>query len=515
MDREMADPVHKPKYPRFQEPKKNSTQPKKKKNAPDRPQPAWLFPPDEENPVLNPKPKSDEKLQRETELRNKSLDYMKRRVHGAPDRPAPPHLLLTLVGAFLTENGFNSTSRLFTNERKARQVLNGWQDNLGQQLEKGMPSLETIFKESYHKWQIARADETSSSGSAQASSSEGSTSSSDDSDSDDSIGSVSKQPARKGPNASDSVTSESDSSDGKTGVKITTGKKKYKIKSKSASKTASSSSSSASSSSSSDTDADDELEPESSISHELAAATKSVNPTLPVLRASELSSTVSKKRKASSSSSDGTSSSDSSTDGKHLTKKSKSSTSASRETTTKSRRDRTSKSSLNAEEETSSSGSESSSSESDTEGHAPTSAIENHQESSVSSSSATISGDTKLPAKSSSSSLSSSSSGTSPDSSSDDSRLSKKALAAAPTPQNIKEHQGAKSTPLAEASAAGMAASHPSNAYQSYNYADRAYQDLSVTRGKGFTKEKNKKKRGSYRGGTIDTAAGKGFKFSD
>jgi len=35
-----------------------------------------------------------------------------------------------------------------------------------------------------------------------------------------------------------------------------------------------------------------------------------------------------------------------------------------------------------------------------------------------------------------------------------------------------------------------------SNAYVPYDYADRAYQDLSVTKGKGFTKEKNKKKRG-------------------
>ncbi|KAK5173398.1 jun-like transcription factor [Saxophila tyrrhenica] len=35
-----------------------------------------------------------------------------------------------------------------------------------------------------------------------------------------------------------------------------------------------------------------------------------------------------------------------------------------------------------------------------------------------------------------------------------------------------------------------------SNNYVPYDYADRAYQDLSVTKGKGFTKEKNKKKRG-------------------
>ena len=36
-----------------------------------------------------------------------------------------------------------------------------------------------------------------------------------------------------------------------------------------------------------------------------------------------------------------------------------------------------------------------------------------------------------------------------------------------------------------------------SNAYIPYDYADKAHRDLIVTKGKGFTKEKNKKKRGS------------------
>lgn len=53
-----------------------------------------------------------------------------------------------------------------------------------------------------------------------------------------------------------------------------------------------------------------------------------------------------------------------------------------------------------------------------------------------------------------------------------------------------------------------------SNAYVSYDYADKAHQDLIVTKGKGFTKEKNKKKRGAYRGGMIDMAP-KGIKFDD
>jgi hypothetical protein len=54
-----------------------------------------------------------------------------------------------------------------------------------------------------------------------------------------------------------------------------------------------------------------------------------------------------------------------------------------------------------------------------------------------------------------------------------------------------------------------------SNAYIPYGYAERAHRDLSVTKGNRFTKEKNKKKRGSYRGGPIDTEAVNSFKFDD
>ncbi|KAH9821076.1 SRP40, C-terminal domain-containing protein [Melampsora americana] len=39
------------------------------------------------------------------------------------------------------------------------------------------------------------------------------------------------------------------------------------------------------------------------------------------------------------------------------------------------------------------------------------------------------------------------------------------------------------------------------------SYGHKAHMDLIVTRGKAFTKEKNKKKRGSYRGGIIDMAS--------
>lgn len=46
------------------------------------------------------------------------------------------------------------------------------------------------------------------------------------------------------------------------------------------------------------------------------------------------------------------------------------------------------------------------------------------------------------------------------------------------------------------------------------DYGNRAHQDLIVTRGAGFRKEKNKKKRGSYRGGEI-TLQSHSIKFTD
>eukprot|EP00730_Choanoeca_flexa_P014190 TRINITY_DN6112_c0_g1_i2.p1 TRINITY_DN6112_c0_g1~~TRINITY_DN6112_c0_g1_i2.p1 ORF type:complete len:121 (+),score=40.41 TRINITY_DN6112_c0_g1_i2:147-509(+) len=43
----------------------------------------------------------------------------------------------------------------------------------------------------------------------------------------------------------------------------------------------------------------------------------------------------------------------------------------------------------------------------------------------------------------------------------------------------------------------------------------KASKDLMVTRGKSFRHEKTKKKRGSYRGGQIDTNKVNSFKFGD
>ncbi|PNY27609.1 Uncharacterized protein TCAP_02466 [Tolypocladium capitatum] len=54
-----------------------------------------------------------------------------------------------------------------------------------------------------------------------------------------------------------------------------------------------------------------------------------------------------------------------------------------------------------------------------------------------------------------------------------------------------------------------------SNGYIPMAYSQRAFDDLVVTKGKGFTKEKNKKKRGSFRGGMIDIHQKKGVYFDD
>jgi hypothetical protein len=53
------------------------------------------------------------------------------------------------------------------------------------------------------------------------------------------------------------------------------------------------------------------------------------------------------------------------------------------------------------------------------------------------------------------------------------------------------------------------------NSFAGHDWGRKAHEDLIVTRGKGFTKEKNKKKKGSYRGGRIDTFALGGIKFDD
>lgn len=54
-----------------------------------------------------------------------------------------------------------------------------------------------------------------------------------------------------------------------------------------------------------------------------------------------------------------------------------------------------------------------------------------------------------------------------------------------------------------------------SNAYIDTDYSRQAHEALIVTKGKGFTKEKNKKKKGGFRGGYIDINDNKSVYFDD
>jgi SRP40, C-terminal domain len=517
-------------------PKLQPQQKKKKKNAPDKPQPAWLFPPDQENPVLNPKPKTDEEAIREMQEREKALNYMKRRVHAVPDRPAPPPQLLTLVGIFLTDFGFNSTSRLFNNERKARQELSGWEDAIGKKIEKGTPTLESIYRDWYREWKIKQKGETSSSESGSETSSE----------SDSGVELSTKQAA----NSSSDDDSEA-SSDGLGGSDVemenASRGKKGKVKNKRIAP-------SSSASTTSESDADDE---EEKVKPVLTVSKKAAN----TVKQAPTNLTVGAminglKRKASSSSSESsksTSSSDeeklpqnkkakttfnSSTapsiknvDTKPTTEESSSSSSGSssasdtesppspEKSTTKASKGLVLEKPVKLAPGPGSSDSASSSvsdSDSESEPPLPTSTTKSEiptkatvkptslVQAPSSDSSATINGDSKKPSVSISSA--------SENSSATSSEFSPKMPAIQKTK---KRHEGAKQTSLAALSAKAPEDSYISNKYQNYDYADRAYKDLSVTRGKGFTKEKNKKKRGSYRGGAIDTTGGKSFKFED
>ena len=51
--------------------------------------------------------------------------------------------------------------------------------------------------------------------------------------------------------------------------------------------------------------------------------------------------------------------------------------------------------------------------------------------------------------------------------------------------------------------------------YVRNDYDGRIYDDLAAVKGNGFTKQKNKMKRGSFRAGAIDMNQRTGIKFED
>ncbi|KAI9814652.1 MAG: hypothetical protein M1827_003208 [Pycnora praestabilis] len=557
---------------------------KKKKNSPDHPQPAWLFPSDEANPVLNPKPESKEQKQID---KKRAQDFLKRKAYNTPVKPAPPSQLLNLVAIFMTEWGFNSTARIFNTERQGRSKLNGWEDESGGKLEKGLPKLVKIYTEWYKAWDERKnLDMTSSD------------------EGDDAIAKREKMAKKKeklerikqkaqedGTSSSGSEESSDVGSDVDVEMKdapVKAADKKAeasrKVSSASASSTSDSVSTSDSSTTTSDSDADDEKEPEKarcpspkpnsnnlkrkspssesssnvssddsnseSLQTAGSSSIKAKKPKLsvpgaakkekkvctssdPKVQAVAVSSPNSyvaiineaKKTAASSSSSSSSDSSPASSDSGSDVAPAKIPLPASSSSATD-----TSSSSESEEEPPASKATQVTT--------PPEEELKLRQTSTDSSVTVEATSPVKVVQNVSPSSSVSSSDVSS--TSSSDSEASTKPTTLIPVPVVSKRKRSP--SPLSNSSTPAMTTSSTldkrqkknqnipfsripvdtqvdarvsSNAYVPYDYAERAHRDLIVTKGKGFTKEKNKKKKGSYRGGMIDVDGRKGIKFQD
>ena len=516
---------------------------KKKKNAPDRPQPAWLFPPDEENPVLNPKEKSQEQIDREIKERLEAIKFLKHKAVTAPVKPAPPTMLLTLIGAFLASYGFNSTGRIFSLERNARNKLDGWKDKIGAEIPKSMPDLVKIYKQWYKDWQDTKEDDDSDEGMV-------------DADADANPDRKASQRKATGPVDDTSSSGSESESSGSGGAKLN-GKRKT--------------SKASSSSSSSESDADDEK-----------GVIKASSPQPQVERFGKglKRKTIEDAAKSSSESdSDFYSDSDRAARVKKKQKKAKEAEDPKKKTANENgmpiekkldprpASDAKATPVVNEEPESSSSSESSSSQDSDVDTKmkdvsAPnlttippptdrTSSADSSTTMNAASPTKVAAAEVRAPSASSSTSASSSSASSSPPSPPSkkavkSKKVSKQTHSASPAPTATTQTNGkntnhtivtesnpepvAKPTKRSKHDKAVSKSGVPfqripenqvidprlaSNAYVPNDYAHKAHEDLSITRGKGFTKEKNKKRRGAYRGGAIDVEGGKGVKFTD
>ncbi|KAL8769082.1 MAG: hypothetical protein Q9209_004868 [Squamulea sp. 1 TL-2023] len=523
---------------------------KKGKNAPDRLQPEWMFPADEDNPVLNPKPKSETELAKDKKEWEDAIKFLQHRAHSTPVKPPPPKQLLTLVGAFLTSYGFNNTCRIYQLQCNARNKLEGWDSVLGEKLPKDFPSLVDLYKLGLQTYkEKKRLDETSSS---------------DDEDRaapnitkrkrlkpEDKANKEEREAAKAEAeqtsssgsvdDSSDDDDSDTDMKDASTSPKPATSVKKPKTPPLSSS-----------ASSSSDSDADDEREKAG-----LGASSR---------QPADNQFTMTLKRKTPPSTS--LSPNSSSNEEERVPKKAKKGTTEP-EVTTGAAKAVLKENSEQQLSKSSSSDSSSSSSSSDSESKneitvpklkKPTNESKASSDSSVTlvptPTTSTSRNDANIVNRTaiSSSSSSSISSSSSSDSDSELILASKKSNFTSPTTRITKREVSSPTSPLAESTTTTIKeetspvtgtitsttttttkkgpkpkgvsftripsdtlipASLASNAYQPYDYAERAHQDLSVTKGKGFTKEKNKKKRGSYRGGMIDVGPGRAIRFED
>jgi hypothetical protein len=475
---------------------------KRKKNASEKPKSQAMHPPDKQKPVVKLKT-SEERKRRGKKGLDATVKSLQRESVNAPMKPAPPEMLLTLVGAFLTSYGLHETSRLYNAELASQKKA--WDVELGAESPKGFPDLVMIYN-TWHKEYQEKAQPDAAGGDK-----------GEKGRLDDAKPTKTKRQTKLSPSSSpsSSVTSDSDADDEKEGTAQETSSKK-KVASELSTKPKGESIPSQSSMS----DSSPHLEPPSlkekekpnsktrPQSSEAAkkASSKSQGKKKPLQATTEASST-------SSSSSSTSTSSESSSD---------------EEAAPNHRRSNVTKSSSSVESSSSTSSSDDepppppqpkASKTTNISAKKPTKTVDAPKlaappaSKSATDSSVTldISSPTKPP--------------TNPVATKTD--LSAKATAnPSKRPHSASLDDEAATSPAKPAkkprthfqrvpSDTKVDPKLASNAYRSHDYGDRAHEDLIVTRGKDFTKEKNKKKRGSYRGGAIDVSGGKGIKFDD
>ena len=551
---------------------------KKQKNPPGKPQPEWMFPPDEQNPVLNPKTKTEEQLRRDKEEHDASIDYLRRKSVAAPMRAPPPSLLLVLVGGFLSSYGFDSASRLYTTQLQSRMKLNDWKLELGAKLPRGFPSLVKIFKEWHKEYELKQQSDDGTSSS----------------DTDNPAIAWERNKSRKDRKAGNSTikvavkeedetssSGESDSSEEESSVRVSNIDLKDAplasppIRKSKKSKKAQSVTSMSTSISASDSDADEEEETTGARLPEQVASQH-----LTVDGVKKNAKDTAKLSDSSSTDSDSDSAASSSDEDKMVTKKSltsagapatadaaSSNSSSSSESDFSTEAPQNNTAHADTSEETSSDSDSGSkvpanaslsatkrpktaatsssdySSDSDFPSQSKADPVQPPSTMTISQIATTVTGKPAIQTSDSSETLQASSgqkastANTSLSSSSSPSldasasaKLSteaiitttstttkrKRSASPAPTKSATKKAQKKSNSPFQRVPAdTDIDPKLASNAYQPYDYAHRAHQDLSVTKGKGFTKEKNKKKRGSYRGGVIDIEGGKGVRFDE
>jgi hypothetical protein len=449
----------------------------KRKGAPAKRQPDWLFP----------------------AAGNSSNDNTQdtKPAHNLPQ--CPPSELIDLVGAFLVDNEFTNTSRSFVTEKKGR--------GLRESEINDVLSLSTIYNE-WRQWKDDKLSATTSANELEPSRKNtkkdagSSESSSDEDDSD--IEMEDAEPAKKharrksSPSVSSSSSSDSDADDENETPVVKASSPKAKVNALKRKEHPDSDSSSSESGSDSDSSS------ESSSEDEAPKAKKAKT---------EASSSDDSSSDNSSSSSDSDSDSSSKSEVAKAKEIASESSSSGSESSSESGSDSdASTNSIARKVPLPESGSDSTS---DSESDSDSDNAANKQNSDTS---ATLSDQAKQDESSAQSS-----SGSSSSSSEDTPKIASKAEVAParklspPLPPNpTKKFPRKNNQPFSRIPKDTKVDDRlASNAYVPYDYAERAHQDLIVTKGKGFTKEKNKKKRGSYRGGYIDIEGKKGIKFDD